>query len=289
MPKSIWFNGKLVPPDQAKVSVYDHGLLYGDGVFEGIRAYNGKVLKMRTHLLRLEESARSIMLKLDYSVEQLEQAIHATLKDNGIASGYIRLCVTRGVGPLGLNPFTCKESTTFIIADSIQLYPAELYTTGMEIVTASTVRNHPAALSPRIKSMNYLNNIMAKIEGVRAGVPEALMLNTQGFVAECTGDNIFLVKHGVLFTPPLHAGVLEGVTRNLVIELAQKAGIEVRQPDLTRHDVYIADECFLTGTAAEAIPVTKVDSRPIGTGKPGPITTKLIAAFRKLVENPPED
>lgn len=287
--KQIWFDGRLVPADQARVSVYDHGLLYGDGVFEGIRAYRGRVLKSLTHLKRLFESARAIALAIPYTLDQLDAAIRQTLAANAIESGYIRLCVTRGVGPLGLNPYQCSSPTAFVIADSIQLYPAELYNTGMEIVTASTIRNHPAALSPRIKSMNYLNNILAKIEGVRAGVPEALMLNTQGFVAECTGDNIFIVKDGVLYTPPLHAGVLEGVTRNLVIDLARGIGLDVRTPDLTRHDLYVADECFLTGTAAEVIPVTKIDNRPIAAGKPGPITAKLIAAFRKLVENAPED
>ncbi len=287
--KQIWFNGALVPADQAKVSVYDHGLLYGDGVFEGIRAYNGRVLKMRTHLNRLFDSARAIALTIPYTIEQLEAGIRAAIGANNLTSAYIRLCVTRGVGPLGLNPFTCKDATVFIIADLMQLYPAELYTTGMEIVTASTIRNHPAALSPRVKSMNYLNNIMAKVEGIRAGVPEALMLNHLGHVAECTADNIFIVKGGILSTPPLHAGALEGVTRNLVIDLARQAGITVREPDMTRHDIYIADECFLTGTGAEVIPVTKIDARPIGSGKPGPITTQLIAAFHKLVVAPPED
>lgn len=287
--KKIWLNGSLVPAAAATVSVYDHGLLYGDGVFEGIRAYNDRVLKMRTHLLRLEESARAIALKIPYPVEPLEKAIRETLMANGLSDGYIRLCVTRGVGGLGLNPYLCKEPTVFIIADTIQLYPKEMYEKGLEIVTASTIRNHPAALSPRVKSLNYLNNIMAKIEGIKAGCAEALMLNHAGLVSECTGDNIFIVHRGELLTPPIHAGILEGVTRNLVIGLAGKAGIPVRQADMTRHDVYIADECFLTGTAAEVIPVTKIDNRPIADGSVGQVTRKLTEAFHALMRTPPED
>ncbi len=287
--KQVWFNGKLVPASQAAVSVYDHGLLYGDGVFEGIRAYNGRVLKMRTHLQRLFDSARAIALQLPYSIEQLEQAIRQTLSANGLSDGYIRLCITRGTGNLGLNPYLCKAPTAFIIADTIQLYPPEMYENGLEIVTASTIRNHPDALSPRIKSLNYLNNIMAKIEGIKAGCAEALMLNHMGFVAECTGDNIFILRRGELLTPPVNAGALEGVTRNLVIGLAREAGLPVRETDLTRHDIYIADECFLTGTAAEVIPVTKIDARPIGGGSVGPITRRLIQAFHDMLRNPPED
>lgn len=287
--KHVWFNGQLVPADQAKVSVFDHGLLYGDGVFEGIRAYHGKVLKARTHLQRLHQSARAIALHLPYSVDELYDAIHATLGANGLIDGYIRLCVTRGVGNLGLNPFNCTRAVVFIIADTIKLYPEQYYRDGLQIVTASTIRNHPAALSPRIKSMNYLNNIMAKIEGLKAGCVEAMMLNHQGNVAECTGDNIFIVSNGVLRTPPLHAGILEGVTRNIVIELAEAAGIPVDLTDMTRHDVYVADECFLTGSAAEVIPVTNIDDRPIGTGNPGPITKRLLDAFRAYVADAPED
>ena len=287
--KQVWLNGSLVPASRATVSVYDHGLLYGDGVFEGIRSYGGRVLKMRTHLNRLFDSARAIALQIPYSVEQLEGAIREALAANGLSDGYIRLCVTRGVGPLGLNPYQCKQPAAFVIADTIQLYPKEMYENGLEIVTASTIRNHPAALSPRVKSLNYLNNIMAKIEGIKAGCAEALMLNHVGFISECTGDNIFLIRQGALLTPPIHSGILEGVTRNLVIELGGKLGIEIRQPDMTRHDVYTADECFLTGTAAEVIPVTKIDNRPIGNGKPGPITARLITAFRDLVRHAPED
>lgn len=287
--KKVWMNGQLVPADQARVSVFDHGLLYGDGVFEGIRAYRGRILKMRTHLQRLEQSARSIALTIPHSLDELADAMRQTLQANSLVDGYIRLCVTRGIGSLGLSPDRCDRATTFIIADRIQLYPVEMYEQGLNIVTASTIRNHPGALSPRIKSMNYLNNIMAKIEGMHAGCVEALMLNHQGFVSECTGDNIFIVRRGQLLTPPLHAGILEGVTRNIVIELATAAGIEVQQVDLTRHDIYVADECFLTGSAAEVIPVIRLDNRPIGTGKPGPITANLRAAFTKLVAHAPED
>jgi len=292
--KQVWFNGRLVPAAEASVSVFDHGLLYGDGVFEGIRAYGGRVLKLRSHLERLLESARAIHLKINYSLEELAGAVRQTLEANGLRDGYIRLCVTRGVGTLGLNPYNCRESVTFIIADLIQLYPREMYERGLEVVTASTIRNHPAALSPRIKSMNYLNNIMAKIEAINAGCIEAVMLNHQGYVSECTGDNIFTVRHGGgeprLFTPPLHAGILEGVTRNLVIELASARGYGVEQVDLTRHDLYVADECFLTGTAAEVAPVTKIDARPVGAGEPGPVTQQLIADFQAMVaENAPED
>lgn len=288
-PLKIWFNGKLVPADQARVSVYDHGLLYGDGVFEGIRAYNGKVFKMGTHLRRLFESAHAIRLNMDYTAGQLEQGIRDTLAANGRRDAYIRLCVTRGVGALGLNPFTCHHATTFIIVDSISLYPDQLYRDGMSVITASTIRNHPAALSPRIKSMNYLNNILAKIEAIDAGVPEAIMLNHLGFVAECTGDNLFIVRNGCLMSPPLHAGALEGVTMNAVIVLARQAGLKVSQNDLTRHDLYTADEMFLTGTAAEIIAVTQVDGRKIGTGEVGPVTRQLTAAFHELLKDPPEN
>lgn len=293
MAKQIWLNGKLVDQSQAVVSVFDHGLLYGDGVFEGIRVYGGKILKLSTHLDRLCRSARAIRLTMDYDMGALEKATRETVKANGITNGYIRLCVTRGIGTLGLNPFNCDTRTTFIIADTIQLYPQELYENGLAIITSSIIRNHPSALSPRIKSMNYLNNIMAKIEAIDAGVLEAVMLNHQGNVAECTGDNIFIVREfegqPTLITTPLHAGVLEGVTMNLVIELAQQAGIPVQRFDLTQYDLYTADEMFLTGTAAEVIPVTKVDGRTIGSGEPGPMTRQLIQAFKTLVADAPED
>ncbi|MEX0745051.1 MAG: branched-chain-amino-acid transaminase [Phycisphaeraceae bacterium] len=294
MPKRIWLNGKLVAPEQATVSVFDHGLLYGDGVFEGIRGYNGRILKLRTHLGRLYESAAAIRLTIPYTIDELEQAVRETVAVNERRDCYVRLCVTRGEGTLGLNPFTCKHPAVFIIADSITLYPQELYDNGMEIITASTLRNHPLALSPRIKSMNYLNNILAKIEALDAGVMEAVMFNHQGNVAECTGDNLFLVRERdgepTLHTPPLHAGVLEGVTMRLVEGLARAAGLRVERVDLTRYDLYTAKEMFLTGTAAEVIPVTKVDGRTLGDGKPGGITNRLITAYHELVQHDaPED
>ncbi len=290
----VWLNGQLRPADQAVVSVFDHGLLYGDGVFEGIRAYNGRILKARTHLQRLMDSARAIRLEMPYSIDELLQGIRNTLQANDKKDAYIRLCVTRGVGTLGLNPLNCDKASTFIIVDSIALYPRQLYDNGLEVIIASTMRTHPASLSPRIKSMNYLNNILAKIEAIDAGVLEAVMLNHQGCVAECTGDNIFIVRQmegrTVLITPPLHAGILEGVTMNLVIELAQAAGLTVRRFDLTRYDLYTADEMFLTGTAAEVIPVTRIDKRPIGAGQPGPVTRRLIDDYRQMIgNNAPED
>jgi branched-chain amino acid aminotransferase len=291
--KHVWFNGQLVPGDQPSISVYDHGLLYGDGVFEGIRIYKDRVLKMRTHLRRLFQGARSIHLNIPYSTEQLEQAIRDAAKANGISDGYIRLVVTRGIGNLGLNPYLCPKPNVFVIADTITLYPAEMYEKGMAIITAATIRNHPAANSAQVKSLNYLGSVLAKIEAVNAGAPEALMLNHLGYVAECTADNIFAVRHRngkpVLMTPPLHAGILEGVTRGIVMDLARAAGIEVAEPDMTRHDLFTADEMFLTGTAAEVIPVTKLDARPIANGEVGPITRQLIAAFKKLVQHAPED
>jgi branched-chain amino acid aminotransferase len=292
--KQVWLNGSLVPQSEAKISVFDHGLLYGDGVFEGIRVYNGRIFKLHTHMQRLFGSANAIRLAMPYSFDDLMAATRATVKANGIKNGYIRLCVTRGVGSLGLHPFTCDKAGVFIIADTITLYPQEMYDNGMAVITASTIRNHPAALSPRIKSMNYLNNILAKIEAIDAGVLEAVMLNHLGFVAECTGDNIFIVRtvngKKVLVTPPLHAGVLEGVTMTAVIELAKKAGIEVQRYDLTKYDLYTADEMFLTGTAAEVIPVTSFDKRPIGDHKVGPVTQQLRKLFHEMVAtNCPED
>jgi branched-chain amino acid aminotransferase len=281
--QKISINGKLFDKADAKISVYDHGLLYGDGVFEGIRVYSGKVFRLRQHIERLYESARHIVLEIPWSREEMTQEVLRTVAANDKRDGYIRLVVTRGAGSLGLDPGKCANPQVIIIVDDITLYPAEFYEKGLEVVTSSFIRNHPNALNPRIKSLNYLNNILAKVEAVRAGCQEAVMLNHNGEVAECTGDNLFLVKHGLLRTPPIHAGILEGVTRDAVIELAQAAGIPVQEMTLTRHDIFAADECFLTGTAAEVVPVVKCDGRAIGTGKPGPITRQLRERFGALV------
>jgi branched-chain amino acid aminotransferase len=285
MSLQIYISGEFYDKENAKISVYDHGLLYGDGVFEGMRSYGGKVFRLAQHLDRLWDSAKAIWLTIPMTKEEMAKAVNETLARNNIQDGYIRLIVTRGVGALGLDPNKCSNPQVIVIADHIQLYPKEMYEKGLEIITASTIRNHSAALNPRIKSLNYLNTIMAKIEGLQAGAPEALMLNAKGEVAECTGDNIFLVKNRRLMTPPPDAGILEGITRNAVIELARQAGIAVAEMALTRHDVYVADEIFLTGSAAEVIPVVKVDSRVIGDGKPGPITRDLTARFHKLTRS----
>ena len=282
MAAKVYINGTFYEQEDARISVFDHGLLYGDGVFEGLRSYGGKVFRLREHLDRLWESAKAIHLEIPISHQEMTDAVHESLQVNGIDDGYVRLVVTRGVGTLGLDPAQTSDPQVIIIADRITLYPEEFYTNGLKIVTVSTVRNHPAALSPRIKSLNYLNNILAKIEGKQAGCIEALMLNHKGEVAECTGDNIFLVRHGELLTPPREAGILDGVTRQAVIELAIESGLAVHEIPLTRHDVFIADECFLTGTAAEVIPVIEVDSRSIGDGTPGPITRDLIEKFHRL-------
>lgn len=283
MSRTVWINGTLVPSEQATVSVFDHGLLYGDGVFEGMRIYGGRVFRLQEHLERLYESARAICLTIPMPQEALADATNLTVRENGLADGYIRLVVTRGSGTLGLDPNRCGNPQVIIIADKISLYPAELYENGLEIITSSVIRNHPAALSPRIKSLNYLNNILAKLEGLQAGCVEALMLNHKGEVAECTGDNIFLVKRGEVYTPPLDAGILAGITRDVVIELADDSSIPVWEVPLTKHDVYIADEVFLTGSAAEVIPVVTVDSRKIGDGRPGPITKRLNELFKAAV------
>ncbi len=281
----VYISGKLYDKEDAKISVFDHGLLYGDGVFEGIRSYAGSVFRLDRHLDRLWNSAKAIWLQIPITKEQMSAAITDTLEVNGIKDGYIRVVVTRGAGTLGLDPNRCSNPEVIIITDFISLYPEELYRKGLEIITVSTQRNHPAALSPRIKSLNYLNNILAKIEGLQAGCIEALMLNHKGEVAECTGDNLFVVRGGRLCTPPNDAGILEGITREAVIELAGQSGLDVREVPLTKHDVYIADECFLTGTAAEVVPVVKVDSRPIGDGTPGPITRDLMERFRRLTRS----
>jgi branched-chain amino acid aminotransferase len=282
MTREIYINGRFVPQDEAKISVFDHGLLYGDGVFEGLRSYHGKVFRLREHVVRLYESAKAIWLEIPMSQDAMCEAVNNAVRINKIEDGYVRLIVTRGAGTLGLDPNRCSNPQVIIIADAISLYPKDLYEKGLEIITVSVQRTHSAALNPRVKSLNYLNNVLAKIEGLQAGCIEALMLNHKGEVAECTGDNIFLVHRGVLYTPPLDAGILGGITRDAVIDLAKQAGIEVHETALTKHDVYIADECFLTGTAAEVIAVVKVDSRAIGTGKPGPVTRDLNERFKKL-------
>ena len=269
----IWIDGKLVPVAEGRISVYDHGLLYGDGVFEGIRLYNGRFLKLQTHLRRLWDSARSISLDIPYSLQEVDKAIRETASRNKLVDGYVRLVVTRGVGPLGVNPRKCPKAGTIIIVDKIEVYPQEKYTNGVAIVTASTRQKDPASLSPRIKSLNYLPNMMAKLEALNAGADEAVMLNQMGFVTECVGENIFAVRNVdgnmVLNTPPVHAGILEGVTMNLAIDLARELGYEVRRDDMTRHDLYVADEIFLTGTGAELVPVVKVDGRPVGAASRG--------------------
>ena len=281
----IYIDGEFLPKAEAKVSVFDHGLLYGDGVFEGIRSYNGRVFKLDEHLERLYDSAKSIMLQIPIPIETMKETVLETLRRNHLSEAYIRLVITRGVGDLGLDPDKCPKPSIIIIADKIALYPQKFYEEGLEIVTASVRKNYPEAINPRIKSLNYLNNILAKIEGKQSGAVEVLMLNADGYVAECSGDNIFWLKNEVLVTPPVHMGILEGVTRNSVIDLAREAGMRVEERVFTRHDLYIADECFLTGTAAEVIPVVKIDRRVIGNGQPGKVTEKLIAAFRQFAHS----
>lgn len=280
----IYINGSYFSEADAKISVFDHGLLYGDGIFEGIRIYNNRVFKLVEHVERLYYSAKAIALTIPMTQEEMIRAVVETCKANNLSDGYIRLVVTRGEGTLGLGPDRCKKAQVIIIASTIQLYPEELYTKGMSIITVATTRNHHNAINPAIKSLNYLNNILAKIEANNAGVQEAIMLNSQGYVAECTGDNIFLVKRNQLITPPLSAGALYGITRGTVMDLAREAGLEVSEPDVTRYDVYNADECFLTGSAAELIPVTKVDGRQIGEGTPGPVFKKLLSLFHDLTK-----
>lgn len=283
MSLQIYIDGKLLPKEEAKISVYDHGLLYGDGVFEGMRIYGGKVFKLQEHVERLWESAKAICLEIPMTPADMVAAVNQTVEANKENSpNYVRLVVTRGAGYLGLSPAKTENPQVIIIVDEIELYTEEKYEKGLEIITASTIRNHPAALSPRIKSLNYLNNILAKIECIRAGYSEALMLNHKGEVAECTGDNVFLVKQGELYTPPLDAGLLAGITRAVIIDLAKQAARQVHEVPLTRHDVYVADECFLTGSAAEVVPVVKVDYRTIGDGKPGEVTIALQEAYHEL-------
>lgn len=281
MSLKIWLDGKLVEQEEAKISVFDHGLLYGDGVFEGIRVYDGRIFEMDAHIKRLYESARVIRLPIYLSRSELADEMQKTVEANGITNGYIRLVVTRGTGTLGLNPFVCKNSCIIIIADNIQLYPEELYEKGMKIISATTVRNHPLAIPPQVKSLNYLNNIIAKIEALDSNAPEAIMYNHEGFVAEATGDNVFIVKDGVVYTPPAEAGALGGITRGVVINLAQKENIGVVEKNLTRFDLYVCDEFFLTGTAAEVIGIVEIDGRIVGDGKPGPVTKLLRENFFK--------
>ena len=280
----IFIDGKYLNERDAKISVFDHGLLYGDGVFEGIRAYNGRVFKLKEHIDRLFYSAKAILLEIPMTRAEMMKATVETIRVNKLRDCYVRLVVTRGVGNLGLNPRSCKTPTVFIIAGKIQVYPAELYARGMEIVTVPTVRNLHSAVNPAIKSLNYLNNILAKIEANNAGVEEAIMLNAEGFVAECTADNLFIIKNGELFTPSLSAGALYGITRGTVMELATQLGVKVSEPNLTRYDLFNADECFLTGTGAEIMPVIKIDGRIIGNGKPGVLTLKLSEEYHALTK-----
>jgi len=283
MSPPIYINGKYFSKEDAKISVYDHGLLYGDGVFEGMRTYSNKVFRLDEHIDRLYESARAILLTIPMSKQEMIEAVKKTVELSGLSDSYIRLVVTRGSGSLGLDPNRTSDPQVIIIVDLIALYDRKYYDEGLKIITASTIRNHPAALSPRIKSLNYLNNIMAKLEGLQAGCMEAIMLNHKGEVAECTGDNIFIVKKGQLLTPSADSGILEGITRNAILELANTLKIPARETTLTRHDLLVADECFLTGSAAEVIPVVSIDSRPIGDGKVGPTTKQLMVEFKKLV------
>lgn len=281
----IWFDGKLVDRSEAKVSVFDHGVLYGDGVFEGIRFYSGRIFQLKEHIRRLIDSARYIMLTIPYSEEELIEACCDAAKASGLSDGYIRLVVTRGEGTLGLNPANCSKPCTFVIADEIALYPQEHYINGLKLITSSFRRPTPEALSPQVKSLNYLNNIMAKSEAVRYGAGEALMLNEAGNVAECTGDNIFMVKNKVVLTPPVTDGALDGITRRVVLQICHELCIETKEVTMNRYDVTCADECFLTGTAAEVIPVAELDARPIADGRPGVITRRILARYQELTHN----
>lgn len=278
----IYIDGQFYDKENAKISVFDHGLLYGDGVFEGIRFYNGRVFRLDEHIDRLFDSARAIALNIGMDKSAVIEATLETIRQNNLQDGYIRLVVTRGVGDLGLNPMLCPKASIFVIASKITLYSADKYENGLDVVTCATRRIPHGALSPMVKSLNYLNNVMAKIEAQNAGAGEGLMLNEQGFVSECTGDNIFIIKNGVITTPPISAGALAGVTRSVVFDLAAEFGIPIHEPMMTRYDIFTADECFLTGTAAEIIPAVKLDTRLIGDGKPGPITRRLITRFREL-------
>ena len=279
----IYLDGKFVDSSEAKVSVFDHGLLYGDGVFEGIRLYGGNIFRLEEHLERLEYSAKAIMLQIPHTRAELRELTCETCRQNGLKDAYIRLVVTRGVGDLGLAPWLCPKASIFIIASKISLYPQEHYDNGLAIVTVPTRRIGPAALPATIKSLNYLNNILAKIEAKQFGALEAIMLNEQGYVAECTADNVFIVHKGTIITPSSSQGALKGITRDTVIDIAAEIGVPLRESDMTRYDIWCADECFLTGSGAEVIPVVKLDGRVIGDGKPGAITQRVLAAFRRRV------
>jgi branched-chain amino acid aminotransferase len=281
MSLKVWIDGKLFDKADARISVYDHGLLYGDGVFEGIRVYSGRIFKVEEHLTRLFDSAKTLRLAIPYTRDELRAAMHETIKANNFTDCYIRLVITRGVGYLGLNPAKCPKPSAFVITDTIEMYPREMYDNGMAVITASVIRNHPNAISPRVKSLNYLNNILARLEAADAGVSEAIMLNHEGNVAECSADNIFIVKGGHVLTPTITDGILEGITRNVILDLCKRMNIPCTEKSLQRHDLYIADECFLTGSAAEVAPITRIDHRTIGTGAPGPITKKLQEAFHR--------
>jgi branched-chain amino acid aminotransferase len=280
----IYLDGKFVKEEEAKISVFDHGLLYGDGVFEGLRSYNGKIFKLDEHLIRLYNSAKAILLEIPLKFEELKKVVIETVKKNNLKDSYIRIVVTRGVGDLGLDPRKCPKPTIFVIASRIQLYPESLYEKGIDVITVPTRRNLPESLNPAIKSLNYLNNILAKIEATNAGATEGLILNQFGYVSECTGENIFIVKGNTLKTPPISAGALEGITRKVVMDIGKNIGLEVKEENLTRYDIYTSDECFLTGTAAEIVPVVSVDRRIIGNGKPGKITMKIRKEFQIIID-----
>ncbi len=292
-PGQVWIDGKFVDKSQASVSVFDHGLLYGDGVFEGIRVYSGRILKLRSHLERLFQSAHSIFLNVGHSLDDVDRIVRAAVAHNGIVDGYIRLIATRGVGPLGVNPLQCPASSLIVITDSLAVYPAAHYEQGISLATATTLQKHPMSLNPRVKSLNYLPNMMAKLEAIRAGADEAVLLNSLGFVTECVGENIFTVNRvgekDVITTPPVEAGILLGVTRGVVMTLAADLGYSVREANMTRHDLFAADEIFLTGTGAEIVPVNSYDGQVVSGGKPGPCTRRLMEAYRGLLKDAPED
>ncbi len=279
----IYIDGEYFDKDDAKISVFDHGLLYGDGIFEGIRFYNGRVFRLSEHIDRLFVSAKAILLNIGMTHDEMIGAVLEAIRRNELKDGYVRLLVTRGIGTLGLSPFGCEKATVIIIADKISLYPEEKYNEGLKLITCSTRRTAPAALSPCVKSLNYLNNVMAKVEAIFGDAEEGLMLNEQGFIAECTGDNIFVIKDGKMKTPPASSGALPGITRDVIFEIAEEFGIELNEAQMTRYDIYAADECFLTGTAAEVIAAVQLDRRPIGEGHPGPLTARFISRFRERV------